>query len=165
MKLIAKIIFLSSAAYILLCIALKIILESSNFEFRHGVDWFDYALTFGIPIALFLTLFRIVYSNNSSELVIAQTVGTIGFAVFFFLYFIVTIAFDLCGSTTGKVLYQSKHAPSKRIEAREFGCGAVDSGPPSISYAEVKDYPLGLIYVTRIDTMQIDLSKWRKVNL
>lgn len=167
MKRISKIFFISSVAFIVLCCLLHILIENSNFEFIHGVDWFDTCLVFGVPLALLIALIRMKYSSSSQGANIVQTisiVAIVGLAVFVFLYFFVTIVFDFCVADYGQAIYRSKENPSVQIVERDFGCGATDSGPASISFCEIEYYPLGLIYVTRIDTTKIDLKLWDRID-
>lgn len=166
MKRVSKLIFIASISFIVLCCLVHILVEHSNFEFKYGEDWFDNYLIFGVPLAISLTLVGLDYSPDGNEINLVQiisTVAIVALAVFVFLYFFLTTVLDFCGSTAGKVLYESKKKPSRQIVERQFGCGAVDSSPPSISFCEIDEYPLGLIYVTQIDTAKIDLKLWDRV--
>ncbi|MDG1330918.1 MAG: hypothetical protein P8P74_01200 [Crocinitomicaceae bacterium] len=164
MKRISKIIFISSVTFILMCISVTILVENTGFEFANGGETFDKVLLFGVPLAILLTMFRLGYSINSDFTNTIQITLTIVVGVASFFVLTIFLLLDLCTYTNSEALFQSTSDPSIEIIERDFGCGAVDSGPASISHWIVEDYPLGLIHCTRVDTNAIDLIEWNRVD-
>lgn len=163
-QIVSRIVFLASVVFIFSCIVLQIILEYSNLEFVHVVNWFEKCVVFGIPIALLLTMFRMAYTKQAPPVIAAITISTVALALFAFIFLGMSVFLNLCGSITSEIYFQSKENPAKKIVKRHFGCGVFDSSPPNIHICEIHEYPFGLIYVTHVDTAKINLNLWNRVD-
>jgi hypothetical protein len=68
-----------------------------------------------------------------------------------------------CAWTTDKVFFENKQNSSVKIVQRHFGCGATDSSYPTVKVFRVREITSDLIWVTEIDTTQIDKSEWIRI--
>jgi hypothetical protein len=162
-KTISKILVYSSIAFIVLCILLSIIIHHSNFEFRDGGETFDLVLIFGVPISLLMTLLSLSYTRYDSVINGIQIGVTILVSFAFFLVYGLMLATDWCSYTEPDIQFIHKNDSNKVIAERDFGCGAVDSTPPSETHWIMEEYPFGLIHAERVDTSSIDFSQWDQV--
>lgn len=70
---------------------------------------------------------------------------------------------SMCSYSIGKILFINKNNSNITIVSREFGCGATDSGPPTIRTVKKRNITPFFIHITAIDTNTIDKEKWIRV--
>jgi hypothetical protein len=70
---------------------------------------------------------------------------------------------NMCDWTTNKVFFKNINDPSTLIVQRSFGCGATDSSLPKIEVSKTIQITPYFIWVTDIDTTQINKSEWTRV--
>lgn len=119
---------------------------------------------YGFPIAIILTLTGTVKKGDTSGNVVSKVFLTLLIAAFSVIIMFMTLFFEMCDSTTVKVLFENKQNASIKIVERSFGCGATDSSPATFKIFKIREISSYLIWVTAIDTTQIDKSKWKRVN-
>ncbi|NOQ72107.1 MAG: hypothetical protein GQ574_08905 [Crocinitomix sp.] len=92
--------------------------------------------------------------------IIVPTV-TVAFSIMVGMFF--SFVLDMCVSYDREILYEHKYDPNTKIIVREFGCGATDSGPPSVGIYEVSYFTSYFIRSAKIDTNEIDKSNWLRI--
>lgn len=70
---------------------------------------------------------------------------------------------EMCDWTTRKAIFENKQNASIKIVERHFGCGATVNSPGTYKAFKVREIAPYLIWVTTIDTNQIDKSEWTRV--
>lgn len=80
-----------------------------------------------------------------------------------FVVLILVFGTTMCGWTERTVLFINKSNSNITIVTREFGCGATDSGLPTIRTVKKRNITPFFIQVTPIDTSTIDKEKWIRV--
>ena len=129
-------------------------------ELAKGEFIYESIRGFGFPIAVMLTLTGTIKSNDTFGEIATKVFLTIcvsGFSIFFM---VMTLFTGMCDYSTDKVLFENKKNSSIKIVQRSFGCGATDSSPATLSIFKVKEITPYLIWVTSIDTNQINKSDW-----
>jgi hypothetical protein len=129
----------------------------------------DYAMTyrisrfFGIPITILLTLTGTIKREDTARAIVSKVFTTILLSslIAFIIAFLALLG--MCGETTREVYFENKKHPSTKIVRRSFGCGATDSSPDVIRLRKVVRLTSYLIWVTNIDTTQINKSEWIRV--
>ena|SRR5690606_32704592 len=160
-----KIIFWTSLVFLGLAILFPLIRKGLEIQFATDDMKSNYEMFISnaIPLAILLTLFGTI----KSEYNLSKTVSIVALTLVISIgsmYFMFLAAFsDLCSYTNVKTIYQLKDDPNTKIMIREFGCGAVDSGPPSVGVHRVQYYTKYFIRTSRIDTNQIDKNQWIKI--
>lgn len=120
-------------------------------------------LFFAIPIAILLTLFGTINDKDKGSKIAGKVIGTsIAAAVTVFIMFM-SIFTDMCVWTNRQVLYENKNDSNTKIIVRDFGCGATDSGPPTVGIYKVRYFTDYFIRSTKIDTAKIDKNEWIKI--
>lgn len=123
---------------------------------------FEHMRFFGIPVCIMLTLFGTINHQDPIDS-IGVKAGLTAIAAGISFFMLVGTVFDgLCQWTTREVLFEHVNDASRRIVERDLGCGAVDSGPPSVVVFEVREITPFLLRVERVDISQIDLREWRR---
>ena len=74
-----------------------------------------------------------------------------------------TIFMGMCIYTDREVLYKNKENPDRKIIIRDYGCGAFDSSAPSSHIFEVNYFSKYLKTTHKIDTTEIEMGEWEKV--
>ncbi|MBL7800688.1 MAG: hypothetical protein JNL95_08170 [Chitinophagales bacterium] len=129
--------------------------SNNNFEFIY-----DNIRFYGFPITIILTLTGTIKKDDSSGVIVTKIVMTIFISAFsVFVMFIMLFA-EMCDWSTDKVVFVNKQNPSTKIVQRSFGCGATDSSPETIKVFKIREITPYFIWVTNIDTNQINKSEW-----
>lgn len=169
MRIVCKIVYILSIAYIGLCCLVAILLailpiEFKNYQLRES--W-DNLFFFGIPVAILFTLARLGFKDPKTLVIWKQIVATflLSFGVFilFFLYAVATWGRSMCQYTTGETIFTKRNSSTTKIVKRYFGCGATDSTPPHISLARQTDVLSLFWYYSKTDSTTIDRSVWIRV--
>ncbi|RYG00165.1 MAG: hypothetical protein EOO07_35810 [Chitinophagaceae bacterium] len=165
MRIVCKIIYFLSIAYIALCCLVTILLAVLPLEFQNyqfGEKW-DNIFFFGIPLAILFTLTRLGFKDRKTLVIWHQILATflfsLGVFIIFFLYGIVSLG-SMCNYSTGETVFTNRHSSTTKIVKRYFGCGATDSTPPTITLARQTDVLSLFWYYTKIDSSRIDRSVW-----
>ena len=137
------------------------------FNLEFATDDFElqyrHFLFFAVPIAVILTLCGTVKGKDSIPLVTGKLLGTLALAALSVFLMFGSALSSMCTYTNKEVLFEKKDDPNTQIIVREFGCGAVDGGPPVISVHKVNHFTNFFIRSSRIDTSTIDKNNWVKV--
>ena len=170
MKTIFKIIYYGSILFIVIVVLISILLRVLPLEFanQNNQDTFDFIFFIGIPIAILLTLSRLVFKTDVSKgkirnILILTILTSAGVFFLFILYAFATFGSGLCSWSTGPTIFKNVSSSSK-IVWRDFGCGAVDSSPPTIEISKVTEITPLFIYITKVDTTKLDKKIWIRVD-
>ncbi|MCW3127289.1 MAG: hypothetical protein JWO03_2947 [Bacteroidetes bacterium] len=91
-----------------------------------------------------------------------------GIIIVSFLVMILMIPFvfaDMCVERITTILYRNKADSRQVIVRTDFGCGATDSTPSTITTASAKQLTKNIFMMGgSIDTMTIDRAKWERVD-
>ena len=120
-------------------------------------------LFFAVPIAILLTLFGTIKDKDKGSKIVGKVIGTIVLAAVTVFVMFMSIFADMCVWTNREVLYEHKNDSNTKIIVRDFGCGATDSGPPTIGIYKVRYFTNYFIRSTKIDTATIDKNEWTKI--
>lgn len=133
--------------------------ESQNIEY-----WYYYIRFYGVPITIVFTLTGTLKRKETLVEIISKIVLTI-FACFGSVVILTIMIFvgGMCAWTTNKVLFEHKIESTIKIEKRSFGCGATDSNPSKIGIFKVRNFTTYFIWVSSIDTNEINKSEWLRV--
>lgn len=137
-----------------------ITLEISN---HHYEFIYDNIRFFGIPVAIILTLTGTIKQGDTTEKITTKVCMTIIIAMVVVFIMIMTLFAGMCDWTTDKVFFESKQSSATKIVQRSFGCGATDSSPATIRLFKVREFTPYLIWVTSVDTNQINKSEWTRI--
>ena len=69
---------------------------------------------------------------------------------------------EMCNWKTNNILFINKENSEIQIVEREFGCDATDSGQPLKSIFKIRKINIHLIYLSDIDTCNINIDNWYK---
>jgi len=136
-------------------------LEFANNEGEYVYDSIHF---YGLPIVIMLTLTGTIKKKDALGLIVAKIFGTICAAAFSAFVMIATLLAGMCDWTTDRVFFENKQNPSIKIVQRSYGCGAIDSSPATLKVFKVREIAPYLIWVTNIDTSQINKSEWTMVD-
>ena len=141
---------------------------SGNFvplEFSNNDSEFIYDSIrgFGFPIAVMFTLTGTIKSKDTAGTIATKNVLTIVAAALSFFIIVMTAFAGMCDWTTDKIFFENKQNSSIKIVQRSFGCGATDSSPATLKVFKVREITPYLIWVTSIDTNQINKSEWTRI--
>lgn len=162
-----SIIFYSSIISIITIIALPISISLSNLHITDNTikDWYISFSLIAIPI-LTLIVFLTRIKRNKIWIVISKIVLYIitSFTVYIIILFLffASIFLDMCQWNTRKILYQHKKNKNILIIEEDFGCGATDGSPATVSIRKLIKINSYFCYKTSIDTSKIDKSQWIK---
>jgi len=136
-------------------------LEVTSNNFKNS---FDKIRSFGLPMAILLTLFGTLKPQDSKKDKNTKIVLT--FSVFLISVFILKIIVfaKMCGWTDNQTLFYNINDKSTKIILRDFDCGALDSGDPVYKVCKIKNIFPNLIWVRNIDTTEIDRKVWLRVD-
>jgi len=165
MKKINKIIFWTSIIFIGLLIIVPLILLIFDLEFASDSIKSNYKgfMFFTVPIAILLTLFGTIKSKDNILKTIGKVIGTILISFVTIFLMIMSIFADMCAWTDRQILYENKHDSNTKIIERDFGCGATDSGYPTVRIFKVQHFTKYFIRTTKVDTASIDKNEWIKI--
>jgi len=142
-------------------LGLFIPLEFAN---SHTEDTYIKIRFYGFPIAAtLLILTGMIKRKHTLCLIVTKIILATCIAVFSFFVMIIVLFGSMCAWTTDKVFFENKRNPSIKIVQRSFGCGATDSTPATIKVFKIREITSDLIWVTEIDTTQIDKSEWIRI--
>ncbi len=166
MKTLSKIVFLTSLSFIGGCIFIGILGSLLPIEVIDDnlVYYYMVIRFYGIPITIILTLTGTIKQKDKAGLIIGKIIATIAMSIFsLFIVFMVLFS-NMCGWTTNRVFFENTQNKTIKIVERNFGCGATDSGEPVYKIFKLKEITKYFIWVTEIDTNQIDKSEWTRIN-
>ena len=136
-------------------------LEFANKNSEHIYEMIRF---YGLPIAAaLLILTGMIKRKHTLSIIVTKIILTIFVAVFSFYISVIDLFGNMCSSTTHKVFFENKQNPSIKIVQRSYGCGAIDSSPSVPLVFKVREITSNLIWVTDIDTTQIDKSEWIRI--
>jgi hypothetical protein len=160
-----KIIFWTSIIFICLCVLIGIITHLLPIEIDNKTEnTYENILITWFPISILLTLSGTIKPNDTGRTMgfkFLLTIFTTG--LFVFMIFATSLGSGMCGWTTIKVLFENKQNHSNKIVKRTFGCGATDSGSPLLKIFEVKEISSYFIWVSEVDTNNIDRTNWARI--
>ena len=165
MNRIKKIIFWTAVVCIGLWLIMPVIRWILDIEFATDSIKSNYKefMFFVVPIAILLTLLGTIKGKDNGSIIAGKVIGTVVLvAVTIFIMFMSIFA-DMCVWTNREVLYEHKNDSNTKIIVRDFGCGATDSGPPTVAIYKVQYFTDYFIRATKIDTAKIDKKEWIKI--
>jgi hypothetical protein len=118
---------------------------------------------YGIPVCILMTLFGTIRPNESTETLSIKVILTGIFSVISFVCLVGVLFSDMCTSSYHRVLFEEKVNTSHKIVERNFGCGATDSSPAPVSVFELWEVTPLFIWVEKVDTSQMDLNEWNRI--
>jgi fatty acid desaturase len=118
---------------------------------------------YAIPIAILLTLVRTIDLKLRVRENLITLIVTIGFGVIIHIVFIISLFMNMCTYIDKEVMFQHKKDPNKQIRVREMDCGAVDSSEPVPQIFEVNYFSKYFKSAYKIDTTEIDMGEWERV--
>ena len=130
----------------------------NNYEFIY-----DSLRFYGFPIAIMLSLTGTIKKKDESGQIAVKVFLTFCVSAFSVFIMFMTLFSGMCDWTTNKVFFENKQNTSIKIVQRDFGCGATDSSPATIKLFKIKEITPLLIWVTDIDTNQINKSEWSRI--
>ena len=136
-----------------------------NLEFATDSIKMNYKefLFFAVPIAVILTLFGTIEKEDKGYGITGKIIGTVVVAVATIFIMFISVFADMCTWTNKQILYEHKTDSTTKIMVRDFGCGATDSGPPTVEIHKVRYFTKYFIRTTKVDTAKIDKSEWIKI--
>lgn len=168
MRTLFKILYFASLAYIVTCCLLIFLLKILPLEFKnHRFDeQFPNLFYFGVPVAILFTAARLGFQNIEASQIrkrlLKKFLISIGVFTIFFCYSFVSFGISMCDTVTGETLF-IKNSSSSKIVERDFGCGATDSSPATVTIAKQTEILSLFWYYTRIDTTTLNKSEWIRV--
>jgi hypothetical protein len=166
MKVFSKILYYSSLCFIVICGSLALLLKILPLEFKNAdyQEKFDGLFYFGIPIAILFTGARLGFKSKYQAKISSEILKTVllSIAVFvlFILYAIGNFGNSMCIKVTEETLFIKKNSNSIKIVRRNFGCGATDSSPGTITIEKEVQVISFFVYYSPIDTAKINKSEW-----
>lgn len=148
---------------LLFCVVTTILISYTSYEFRDG-DFWEFFKVSSIPISIFVTSIGFIFKIRAlhvSQQIIA-VLASLGLSFFVFICLLMMTALDLCTASYTPLFYL-KTNKTVQIEKSYFGCGAVDSTPATESFVKTETTLFGLMHVSKVDTNQIDQSKWIRI--
>jgi hypothetical protein len=169
MKLIFKIIYYGSIAFVAICVIVIAFLKLFQAEFTHQYqeDIFYETCFWGVPLAVLLTSSRVgfipTFSKSRKKNIVTNTLFVSFGLLFIFILFALASLDDMCNWSTGEIIFEHRTNHSVKIVRRYFGCGATDSSPatPGI-YKETQITPL-FVHFTKVDTTALNAADWVRV--
>jgi hypothetical protein len=135
-----------------------------EFTYRSDEELYDGA-KFLVPIiAGWMILAGVVRKRDTA----AETSSKV-FLTFIFTVFIAIIAFStamdgMCHYTNVRTIFQKKSDTSEKIVLRDFGCGATDSSPATVSVSSIKYYTSHFFIASPADTLKINMAEWNRID-
>jgi hypothetical protein len=162
----SKIIYWTSLVLIFVFVIVPFVGQFTPLEFTNDnfQDSFEQFRFFGLPIAILLTLFGTLKAKDSTGTKTSKIVLTICISVFSVFILFMTVFAGMCRWTNNKILFNNITDKTTKIVLRDFGCGATDSGSPTYKVCKIKSITPLLIWVTAIDTTNIDRQIWQRVD-
>ncbi len=124
-------------------------------------DFYHSTKYFVVPTAILLTLLKTLSKGMASVIEVRNIFLTVCAALLSVLVFSFGFFDKLCGSTTKSTLFINRQESSSKIFLREYGCGAVGSGPRN-EIVRVDTVWNIFIQVAKIDTTQLDSVMWMR---
>jgi hypothetical protein len=124
---------------------------------------YDNIRFYGFPIAIILTLSGTVKTKDAARTILTKVFTTVIISAISVFIMFLTLFTGMCDWTTEKVFFENKHKPTTKIVLRSFGCGATDSSPATLKIFKVREITSSLIWVTSLDTNQINKSEWTRI--
>ena len=166
MQLLLKVIYRTAVFMLIFWLGIAVLSNFVPLEFAsQKVEHLYYSIRFyGVPIAIVFTLTGTIKKKESWVEIISKIILTI-FACFGSIAIMTIMIFvgGMCAWTTDKVLFEHKQQSTIKIEKRSFGCGATDSSPSTPGVFKVRNFTPYFVYITRIDTNEINKSEWLRV--
>jgi hypothetical protein len=166
MQLLLKVIYRTALFMLIFWLGAAVLSNFVPLEFAsQNIEHLYYSIRFyGVPIAIVFTLTGTIKKKESWVEIISKIVLTI-FACFGSVAIMTIMIFvgGMCAWTTDKVLFEHKNESTIKIEKRNFGCGATDSSPSTPGVFKVSSFTPYFIWVSKIDTNEIDKSEWLRV--
>jgi len=94
---------------------------------------------------------------------VGKVIATILMASITIFIMFMSIFADMCVWTNQQVLYENKNDSNTKIIIRDFGCGAIDSDPPTVGIYKVQYFTDYFLRSTKIDTAKINKNEWIKI--
>jgi hypothetical protein len=169
-KRLSKIVYYLSIAFIVCCFSLLILIKIADLEFSQSSyeQFYENALFIGVPVAIFLTIFRVGFKNIPNKKIGLAITKSIIIALSYFgvyiLYGIASFASDMCSWSNDDTLLVNKAYKSTMIVVRDFGCGAVDSSPPTYDTFKMKEVTPFLLHFSRVKVNELDSKEWISAN-
>lgn len=162
---ISKLIFYFALAVIIFFIYEPIVAAILHLEFSvySAGERFEEFRFCAIPVAIVCTLAGTLSQSNSYPVILAKILisffvaGCVCVLLIFFSFA------DMCAYSKGETWFVNKVNPNIKVVRRDFGCGATDSSPASVSFWKIRQITPFLIKADIIDTLSIDMNKWQRV--
>ena len=132
-----------------------------EFAETHFRDSYEEARFFGMPICILLTLLGTIKSTDNSIRIFFKVLLTIGASTFAVFVLIAMLWGRMCSWTNEETLYVDRKSEKVKIIKRRYGCGMVDSGPPTEEVFKVREVSEYFIIASKINVNFIDETKWR----
>jgi hypothetical protein len=163
-----RFIYYLSLASILVWILLSAFLALAPIELSYSLrDSFVLWRLLFIPLAIVLTLCGTLPQTKElmGKIAIVSLTLFAGFIVWVIL--VMSLFTEMCAYSTVRYLYERRNDHSDKIVVRDYGCGATDSSPASISISRIKyvTHDIMIIKEKGFDTITIDHSQWKKAEL
>lgn len=160
-----KIIYWTSILLLCFWILTAILGNFIPLEFAYNDSEFIYDSIrfYGFPIAILLTLTGTIKEKDTSGVIATKIFGTIFVSAFSVFVMFMTLFAGMCDWTTDKVFFENNKNPTTKIVQRSFGCGATDSSPATIKLFKVREFTRHLIWITSVDTSQINKNEWTRI--
>ena len=113
-----------------------------------------------VPVAILLTLTGTIKFKESIPVILGKVLATTVIAAFVVFLMIASVFSDMCTWTNNEILFEHKTDPNTKIIQREFGCGAVDGGPPTEGIYKVEYLTKYFIRPSLVDTSNINRNEW-----
>ena len=159
-----KTTYYSSIAVICFVISAAILQQFISIEFVGSeiTSAYEQIRFYGVPIAVLFTLTGTIHQKDKFSAIFLKVLLTL--FIFGFSIFIMTMTLfaGMCAWTTDKVLFQNKENSNVKIVARNYGCGATDSGRPLYKLFKTREITSCLIYISEIDTNSIIEEEWAR---
>ncbi|WP_460570288.1 hypothetical protein [Flaviaesturariibacter terrae] len=122
------------------------------------VESYKIAGIFVVPFAILLTLVKTLKRTDDASDEGRKAGLTIGAALFFMVAGIFTLlASTVCTNNHFEPLFVNGQSG---IYLRDYGCGATDSDPPSLSVVRVDTVYRHFLRIYNVDTTHLDKSHW-----
>lgn len=161
---VCKLAFYGSFCLMGFSILLAFILSYTPLEAPHSNHALavDSLMGVWLPASILLTLSSIGFQKDHNiRLIFIQIAGTFLLAFFAFIFYAyASFGSGMCAWTNDGILFRHKTGSSLSIIERSFGCGAVDSSPPIYQTFQCEELSFGLLYITQIDTSELNLAEW-----
>jgi hypothetical protein len=169
MKFISRIIYFGSIVFIIVSLLVSLSLKIFPLELSESgyEEVFDELFFIGIPVAIIMTCSKIFFKNVQKSKIRSAIINRLIIAVVVFISFIfygfISFGANMCTWSTGPTLFVNTKKSCEKIVLREFGCGATDNSPGTLSVFKVTTITPFFIYATEIDTTKIDSNEWVKL--